>query len=301
MQFYLAEPCYKNKGPRELFVTSTMSSQAGGFPKIASKTTFDALAVDSGEESEEETQFLSSTDRFSSRSFVRRTYTNHISNSTSQAETKPSRSAIKRAQKLARTEKRQQQKALAKAQRGNSPTESSAAPSEEPSSVTVHEATVHDPPTESRDNVPLDAGHVSSRAVTDAPVESPIKSGMESSKSSPLPRPIPVTNLAPLASCTPPPPVLPFDEEHTLAPVEPTHKQRPLKESPVNDAEKLKKRQSFITRTLWTFIMIGGFLGMVSSSTLTSQLNEFYQVYWCLGTVTWSFWSCFARHSFTGK
>ena len=29
----------------------------------------------------------------------------------------------------------------------------------------------------------------------------------------------------------------------------------------VQDGEKSKKRQSFLTRTLWTFIMIGGFLG----------------------------------------
>ena len=29
----------------------------------------------------------------------------------------------------------------------------------------------------------------------------------------------------------------------------------------VQDGEKAKKRQSFLTRTLWTFIMIGGFLG----------------------------------------
>ena len=33
----------------------------------------------------------------------------------------------------------------------------------------------------------------------------------------------------------------------------------------VEDPEKAKKRQSFLTRTLWTFIMIGGFISESTS------------------------------------
>lgn len=43
-------------------------------------------------------------------------------------------------------------------------------------------------------------------------------------------------------------------EQSLSAPPLPMHETTP-------DAEKVKKRQSFITRTLWTFIMIGGFIG----------------------------------------
>lgn len=35
-----------------------------------------------------------------------------------------------------------------------------------------------------------------------------------------------------------------------------------VEEAKPQDAEKEKKRQNALTRTLWTFIMIGGFLSM---------------------------------------
>ncbi|KAG5725978.1 hypothetical protein E4T56_gene4251, partial [Termitomyces sp. T112] len=59
-------------------------SRVAGHPVVASKTTFDALTVDSGEESEEDVVVVSSPE---------------IS---TQQELKPSKSAIKKAQKLAR-------------------------------------------------------------------------------------------------------------------------------------------------------------------------------------------------------
>jgi len=39
------------------------------------------------------------------------------------------------------------------------------------------------------------------------------------------------------------------------------------KEAPAQDAERVKKRQNALTRVVWTFIMIGGFIGNISELT----------------------------------
>lgn len=85
-----------------------------------------------------------------------------------------------------------------------------------------------------------------------------------------------------------------------LVPPEPSEKQKPAEKKPElkkavstppaekprdveknisaspQDAEKVKKRQSFLTRTLWTFIMIGGFIGTCSLGSATFRGAELY-------------------------
>jgi phosphatidate cytidylyltransferase len=39
------------------------------------------------------------------------------------------------------------------------------------------------------------------------------------------------------------------------------------------EVERTKKRQSILTRTLWTFIMIGGFVGMYAS-----QIEDYVRI-----------------------
>lgn len=55
---------------------------------------------------------------------------------------------------------------------------------------------------------------------------------------------------------------------------------------PVQDSEKVKKRQSFITRTLWTFIMIGGFIGTHFSWPFYWTYADFTQVCYSLDMPT---------------
>ena len=65
---------------------------------------------------------------------------------------------------------------------------------------------------------------------------------------------------------------------------QPAEAPRPVRSTPVDpakveeakpmDAEKAKKRQNALTRTLWTFIMIGGFLSMSFSHYSHDELTN---------------------------
>ncbi|GLB37451.1 putative phosphatidate cytidylyltransferase [Lyophyllum shimeji] len=224
-----------------------MSRIAVGRPVIASKTTFDALVVDSGEETDEEEVVVVSS-----------------AESSAPVEQKPSKSAIRKAQKLARAWKRQQQKALLKEQRT--------------------QASVLENLTSSEASLKHDSAVESGREVFDSAAEADTNS-IEYKVSSPAFLPPPAQELS-QADTTGEPAQLPSSVEESVPPVsltaqkhvseedlpaqkQPIEDQRPV-EPPVSlplhetassqDAEKVKKRQSFITRTLWTFIMIGGFI-----------------------------------------
>jgi phosphatidate cytidylyltransferase len=58
--------------------------------------------------------------------------------------------------------------------------------------------------------------------------------------------------------------------EAKVAPTPPANKSRDVEKSAnPQDAEKAKKRQNVLTRTIWTFIMIAGFLGKFSCSNVS--------------------------------
>lgn len=69
--------------------------------------------------------------------------------------------------------------------------------------------------------------------------------------------PLPDTKL-------PIPPIVPPEiEQKKVVSGQPVERTRDVeKDTKLQDAEKVKKRQNALTRTIWTFIMIGGFLGM---------------------------------------
>ncbi|KAG6811528.1 hypothetical protein H0H92_006961 [Tricholoma furcatifolium] len=186
---------------------------------VASKTVFDALAVESGEESDEDAVVVSSPER---------------------------------AQKLARTEKRQQQKALAKAQREQVPeviAPSDAAPLSSVVTTVLSET-------------PVASEHLLEPVPPEPPIsDPPALNGIASAAAVPtLSTPQPECNTT----------VEKANDETVIQPLEdrretPRETVVPLdvpamQPETSQEIEKAIKRQSFITRTLWTFIMIGGFL-----------------------------------------
>jgi phosphatidate cytidylyltransferase len=181
---------------------------------------------------------------------------------------KLSKSAIKKAQKLARSEKRQRQKALAKSQAELSPSpENSGASSEvtpsreavplpepsEPSSLnesyilpTIRPPTLPPPAEESfveMEKAPVEVNGIEPEVIgSSTPTQPAVLDAPSTFESLPT---------APLV--TPQLTEKPSTKPMTL----PLHE-----ETSAKDAEKVKKRQSFLTRALWTCIMISGFIGM---------------------------------------
>ena len=246
-----------------------MSRLTGGPPSFASRTTFDALDVDTGEESEEEEvheapppeTFVSCFSSNFARSELTRL------SSSSQLEVKPSKSAIKKAQKLARVEKKQRRKALAKSQ-----PELSSSPENSIASSEV---------TPSREAVPLpepsEPSNLNDSYILPTIPLPTLPQPAEGSliKMEKVPVEINRTTPEAIEHPTPTPPVAPdppFFEPIPAAPlVTPQLTEKsltkpmtlPLHEgTSAKDAEKVKKMQSFLTRALWTCIMISGFIGM---------------------------------------
>lgn len=81
-------------------------------------------------------------------------------------------------------------------------------------------------------------------------------------KTVPVPQETPATPTAP-----------PTKEKAPVKLPQDNHAATPPPQQLVQEAEKSKKRQSFLTRTLWTFIMIGGFIGMYFDAHLVSATN----------------------------
>jgi phosphatidate cytidylyltransferase len=242
-----------------------MSRLAGGSVTVASKTSFDALAIDSGEESEEEMvdEVGPVSETYVSSLFSESDPGSQLTTiSSSSPEAKPSKSAIKKAKKLARTEKRQRLKALAKSQARSSASPENSVTSSEVSPMR-EVVPLPDPSKPLGLSDPYILPTVSPQ-VEESPVERE-KAPIEANG------PAPEVN-APSASSTPivleTPSVhesLPTDLPPAPHPAEkpPQSMTLPLHdETAAKDAEKAKKRQSFLTRTLWTCIMISGFVGM---------------------------------------
>ena len=180
---------------------------------------------------------------------------NHTFSSISPGGTKPSKSAIKRAQKLARIERKQKQKALVKALHG-------AGQSEAPG----HYPAVHDDPTSNLPSPEEDLS-MSDIALFPAPPAHEILPeneecvGCETSVMPSSGAPVAMAStLNPVVSHPGPPPVSCQTDTRPVELMQPKPEPQ-LRDQAPQEVEKMTKRQSFITRTLWTFIMIGGFIG----------------------------------------
>ncbi|KAK0504568.1 phosphatidate cytidylyltransferase [Armillaria luteobubalina] len=210
---------------------------------FASKTAFEALDVDFGEESEEET--------------VVEVPEVTADQSTSEEPTKPTKSAMKKAAKLARREAKQQ-KSLAKS-RDASP---SPAPPQTP------------PPAEA-----TTVTETSSIPASNAPKEQPI---VEDVPPEPAPSPVVVEpepepkiapppaasrpeNSTPVNGSAKPTPsvVAPTEPPHDVIPPQKAEQPQPPAKPEAADPEEAKKRQNVVTRTVWTLIMIFGFISLL--------------------------------------
>ncbi|PPQ67251.1 hypothetical protein CVT25_005835 [Psilocybe cyanescens] len=224
-----------------------MSRLNASTPKtiFASKTTFDALAVDSGEESEEE-------------------YPSDIENaqeSVPQEPVKLTKSAIKKAQRLARIEAKQRQKQL------------------------KAEARSKEDVTTNTDSVPVDLK--SSRlSVDDTSTMSPVRSITQSeplpSIEAVMPETVKRNGSTPSEELpavqkevtevekVPPKPSVPIpgpeSNGNPIPQASPSANGSTLKTTAKDAAintEQVKKRQNVLTRVIWTFIMIGGFIALL--------------------------------------
>ena len=103
----------------------------------------------------------------------------------------------------------------------------------------------------------------------------PVKTAPESEPTPVLD--VKVESVPPPVSQRKPPSVPPEPESKSTPPVQQHDKSRDVeKHTDPQLAEKVKKRQNALTRTIWTFIMIGGFLGMsLEFSTMTERLISY--------------------------
>ncbi|KAK0485999.1 phosphatidate cytidylyltransferase [Armillaria novae-zelandiae] len=205
---------------------------------FASKTAFDALDVDFGEESEEETVVE-----------IPEVAENQ---STSEEPTKPTKTAMKKAAKLARREAKQQ-KSLAKSRDASpSPTLPQTPPPAEAPTVT----------------------ETSSIPASNAPKEQPIVDDVVPPEPAPPPELEPEPKVAPPPAASRPensPPVNGSAKPTppVVAPTVPLHdvvlpqKAEPPAKPDAADPEEAQKRQNVVTRTVWTLIMIFGFISLL--------------------------------------
>ncbi|RDX54858.1 hypothetical protein OH76DRAFT_1397170 [Lentinus brumalis] len=226
-------------------------------PPFTTKTAWEALGVESGEETEEE--IPSSQPESSNESAV-----------------KLSKSALKKQKALARAEKRQQEKAARAAARAAQkaagvagaaqpavlpPASAQGVPSQKPVGAhTVETSAIEEVEEELPELIPAvptpanGTAHSSVTANGSAPQAAPAK---HSSSDSPL-LPPPAYNVPDVPAAVEAAPT-PSAKGSTLAPRNDIETP-PEKAVAPEQSEQVKKRQSFITRTLWTFIMIGGFV-----------------------------------------
>ncbi|KAH9058864.1 cytidylyltransferase family-domain-containing protein [Lactarius vividus] len=233
---------------------------------VASRTAFDILTVESGEESEEEQ--VSEPEA--------------VVASVVDAPSKPSKTALKKAAKAARQEKKQKSRALSASggdtsEAGQSPSAPtlplapSPAPDNGPVAVLDQHLVGPSPLIESPKPSPPLANTIS------APIEKPrpvlnghhvgAKGGsqppnQESSVSSSIRRP--VMKVPPVRPSSSPSKPVPQPSEPKPRPPKADKEPVPISSKPVANLEAdkaAKKGNNVLVRTLWTFIMIGGFMG----------------------------------------
>ncbi|RXW24991.1 hypothetical protein EST38_g877 [Candolleomyces aberdarensis] len=248
----------------------------GGRSLFASKIAYEALQIDSGEESEEEIQ-------------------EEVPDSSNAEEgAKPSKSAIKKAARLARIERKQQQKAQARAEaraaKETSAASSPSALSPETTQSVLPEVAPPSPPAalassveEVASSVPQDTVAVTAVSPVPAPESKPVQpNGTHSTPNGngngrphlqPESQPEPAVTRLPAATSTAqvakevklPQAQAVKAKDEPVAPVEEKPSIVPSQSSapPPSDEETVKKRQNVLERIVWTFIMIFGFVGLL--------------------------------------
>lgn len=175
---------------------------------------------------------------------------------------KPSKTALRKAARAARLEKKQQERAAAKLQREASATSSQ--PSHSPLLGTLeHPLELSETDSPSVDDVPLP--DPDQPAITNGHVYHPGRSAPEPETERELASPPPIPEpskheVKERRPATQPTPLVQQPEIIGASP--PRLVTRPsATATPTQSDNPEKKRQNILTRTLWTFIMIGGFLG----------------------------------------
>jgi phosphatidate cytidylyltransferase len=216
------------------------SSGTTANPPFASRSAFEALTVDDVEDFEDEQQEEETPQ-------TQVTSTEH---------TKPSKSQIKKAQKQARTERRKQLRASSKAGTADnsprhtpSPEESVARMAEAAGDIssipTTHTASESKPTAEPQQE-PAPQPQVSESSLPEPVINGDIQH-VNVVENNSTPHPLPSKLLDDEGQS-----VSKFDVEQALK-----------SEPDPQEVERTKKRQSILTRTLWTFIMIGGFVALL--------------------------------------
>lgn len=201
---------------------------------FATKSAFDALAVEDVEQSEDEEVASGGAPPLQSDSVE---------------QPKPSKSQQKKAAKLARTEKRKQLRAAAKA--GITDSSSKVTSSLEKSAIGSTVLTEDELFSSEGEHLPPHSNTESDREET-APLPSHIPNSSFSDKTAHSLPPLPEEARA-----------IPEAGKRTIT-TKPTTAGPPIRADAKDlDIERSKKRQNMITRTLWTFIMIGGFVGLL--------------------------------------
>ncbi|KAI8993995.1 cytidylyltransferase family-domain-containing protein [Trametes punicea] len=242
-------------------------------PTFSSKAAWAALGVESGEETDEEVVDETPASQ---------------PESASESTAKPSKSALKKQKALARADKRQQEKlarAAAKAQAAAAAkagtddaklplqpvAQTQPAPQlEQIQRAVVEPANVEDPEKLFVKELVPDASEPAAAKRANGSAHSTEANGSASHslaaepEIAPFPLP-PVYRSPPAAETKPPAPTT--SEKEPLArrnDIEnPPEQKRQQQQPPSEDVEKAKKKSSFLTRTLWTFIMIGGFITLL--------------------------------------
>jgi phosphatidate cytidylyltransferase len=229
-------------------------SRAGplsGRATVASKTTFEALAVDSGEESEEEQVIAQPTPPPES------------------APPKPSKSALKKAAKTARTEKRQQLKAAKTRMSDNSQEESSASGSPRRPPATFEPVKVIH---ESYEIIPDNLNDTSQEVPAKEPPQAAVQADNDIPNNDDVlssPDPSYPTSMEASGRNSPEPLVGLITENVLQGDALDAELQLAL-QNKQQEAERTKRKQNAVTRTIWGFAMIGGFIGAALMHTLVS-------------------------------
>ncbi|KIK01402.1 hypothetical protein K443DRAFT_678405 [Laccaria amethystina LaAM-08-1] len=213
---------------------------------FASKTNFDALAVDSGEDTEDDENVSEDT-----------TPENLV-----EQPTKLTKSAIKKANRLARLERKQRQKSKTQPQAHEGITEivTDPPPVSAPVAPAIHIQDISlESPLQNVDGPssfsppPVVTPREQEKSFVSCPPMESERSEPDSSSNSESPS---LTQVRPLVA-TLESPIHGVSEKTSLPDLSPPAQPN------VQDSEKTKKRQILLTRTLWTFIMIGGFVGLL--------------------------------------
>ncbi|KAF8630638.1 hypothetical protein AX15_002789 [Amanita polypyramis BW_CC] len=215
---------------------------------FASKTTYDALAVESGEETDEEV-LTDSVEALRQPDLP----------------LKPSKSAIKKAQKLARTERRQRERAAAKQAKFTSagatskPDFTALGTPVSPTQTSSSSHGQHDPGTGESFIMVTTASEAPKDQNGEAHDLPPTFTCQATHDEKPVQRPSEHTKVEDTPSQT-----LPKKQDLAMQSTKPQTTKASVPPVPsLQEVEKSKKMQSFLTRTLWTFIMIGGFIGLL--------------------------------------